>query len=63
MMGLGEEIVCIYLDVEGYLRSVSTALGFDPSAMVKSQDQRDAEADKAAELQQQMNNAGQAPVQ
>ena len=63
MMGLGEETVRTYLDVEGYLRSVSTALGFDPSAMVKSADQREAEAQQAAELQNTMNQAGQAPVQ
>lgn len=63
MMGLGEETVRTYLDVEGYLRSVSTALGFNPSAMVKSAEQRQAEAEQSAQLQQQMNQAGKAPVQ
>lgn len=61
MGSLGEQTIAEYLDVEGYLTAVSTALGFDPSAMVKSAEQRTAEAEQRALLEQKM--AQQPPQQ
>lgn len=61
MMGLGEQTVREYLDVEGYLAAISTALGFDPTAMVKSEEQRKAEAEQRVALEAQM--AGGQPPQ
>ena len=55
MAGLGEQTIAEYLDVEGYLTAVSSALGFDPSAMVKSAKQRQAEAESRAALEAQMS--------
>jgi len=51
---LGEATIAEYLDVEGYLRAVSVALGFDPSAMVKSGEQRRAEQEQRAQMEQMM---------
>lgn len=63
MAGLGEQTIATYLDVEGYLRSVATALGFDPSAMVKGEEQRTAEAEQRAALEAQMAGGVQPPQQ
>jgi hypothetical protein len=54
MASLGEQTIAEYLDVEGYLRSVSIALGFDPSAMVKDSEQRQAEQEQRAQMEQQV---------
>jgi hypothetical protein len=51
MAGLGEQTIREYLDVEGYMTSISTALGFDASVMVKSEDKRRAEAEQQAQMQ------------
>ena len=59
MAGLGEQTIAQYLDVEGYLTAISTALGFDPSAMVKSADQRKQEQEQQVAMETQMANAGQ----
>jgi hypothetical protein len=59
MAGLGPEVIAEYLDVEGYLRSVSTALGFNPDAMVKDPEQRKAEQEQKVALEQQMQPQGQ----
>ena len=56
MMGLGEETVREYLDVEGYLSAISTALGFDPTVMVKTSDQRKSEQEQRLQLEQDMAN-------
>jgi hypothetical protein len=61
MASLGEQTIAEYLDVEGYLRSVSVALGFDPSAMVKDPEQRQAEQQQRAQMEQQA--AGGAPME
>lgn len=57
---LGEETIRDYLDVEGYLTAVSVALGFDPSAMVKSSDQRKSEQEQRAAMEAQAG--GQPPM-
>lgn len=63
MAGLGEQTIAEYLDVEGYLSAVSTALGFDPSAMVKSADKRLAEQEQRAQMEQMAQTPPQAPQQ
>ena len=60
MAGLGEQTIAEYLDVEGYLTAVSTALGFDPSAMVKGADQRKQEQEQRAAME--ATAAGQPPM-
>jgi phage terminase small subunit len=59
---LGEQTIAEYLDVEGYLTAISTALGFDPSAMVKTADTRKQEAQARADLEAQAAG-GQPPMQ
>lgn len=48
---LGEQTIAEYLDVEGYITAISTALGFDPSVMVKTAEARKAEAEQRAQLE------------
>ncbi len=48
---LGPEVVAKYLDVPAYLGQVATALGLEPSAIVKSPEQ--VQAEQQQELQQQ----------
>lgn len=48
---LGEQTIAEYLDIEGYLTAISTALGFDPSVMVKTAAKRKEEAEARAALE------------
>lgn len=56
---LGPEVVAEYLDVEGYLKSVSTSLGFDAEVMVKSAEQRQSEQEQRAAQEQAAQPQGQ----
>ena len=53
LASLGEETIAEYLDVEGYLTAISTALGFDPTSMVKNKEQRTQEAQQRADMEAQ----------
>jgi len=50
---LGPEVVAQYLDIEGYLKAVSTSLGFDASTMVKTEEDRLKEQQQQMQMQQE----------
>lgn len=54
MAQLGPEVLMSSLKVDGYLRQVATALGIDPDAVVKSQEEKQQEQEQAMQQQQQM---------
>ena len=57
---LGPEVLSTYLDIPGYLRSLSTSLGFDASVMVKSDERLKAEQ-QAQQQQEAMQQGGMPP--
>ncbi len=61
MSALGPETIAEYLDVEGYLTAISTALGFDPSSMVKSGEQRKQEQEQRAAIEAQAQQGPMPP--
>ena len=50
---LGPEVLQQYFKIDGYITEVATALGLDPDKVVKSAEQRQAEAQQMAQAQQQ----------
>ena len=51
---LGPEVIAQYLNVPAYLSQVAASLGMDPSTIVKTQEQIEAEQQQAMQQQQQM---------
>ena len=62
---LGPEVIAQYLNVESYISEIATSLGMDPTKLVKSGEQRQAEANQQAQqeqaMQQQQAMQGQQP--
>lgn len=50
---LGPEVINTYLNIPAYLGQIATSLGMDPTSIVKSQEQIQAEQQQAMMLQQQ----------